>query len=557
MNTENTDRHVKIFDTTLRDGEQSPGFSMDEEDKQELAQKLEEAGVDVIEAGFPIASEGDFRAVKNIAESVGRKSDAVICGLARAMEKDVRRAGEAVKGARRSRIHTFIGATDLRLKKQYVSRDCPDGISRETAVDMVRNAVRIASGLADEVEFSAEDATRTDLEFLKQVYAAAVEEGAFIINVPDTVGADSYVFDERSGMYIQKFGWTIGQLSDFFGESVTISTHCHNDKGLATANTIAGVLNGAGQVHVTINGIGERAGNASMEEVLQNLHDTGRIFRFDRKHIAVLSGTLNRITQTRPQPNKPIVGVNAFAHEAGIHQDGVLKSGDMEEEMIYEVVHPEDYGFNRDDSLVLGKHSGAAAVDYKLRHIGIELDRQSVKKLSDEIKAWADANPRQRGLTTEGLQLMVAHNPEYKILGAYEFSDYNVSQSNGDKRVHVTMNVNGVKVEEESIAGGLIEAGVKAMRKLMNGENYKMGEFRVISEGGGEDAVAVVSVDASLEDQIPGEDKPGEMKQINHTVTAYACHTDLNRASLMCFVNAVNQLESKKRALKAEIKEKE
>ena len=344
---------IAIFDTTLRDGEQSPGCSMNLDEKAQIAAQLERLGVDIIEAGFPVASEGDFQAVKLVAETC---SDATVAGLCRTIEGDVLEAAKALKPARRSRIHTFVATSDIHLEYKLK-------MSRADVLEMTRKAVRIAKHNADEVEFSAEDATRSDVDYLCEVLNVAVDEGADVINIPDTVG---YTLPTE-------FSNLIGRIKDEVvrDRKVTISVHCHNDLGLAVANSLAAVAAGARQVECTINGIGERAGNASLEEIVMvcAVRSDRMPYKFgiDTTQIYATSQLLSLIINCDVQPNKAIVGRNAFAHEAGIHQHGVLSNP-----LCYEIMTPQSVGVPT-NSIILGKHSGKHALASRLDELGVSL----------------------------------------------------------------------------------------------------------------------------------------------------------------------------------------
>jgi 2-isopropylmalate synthase len=506
-------QQIYLFDTTLRDGEQAPGNSMTKEEKLEIAQKIADSGEEVIEGGFPIASQGDFEGVKAIADVIGSiRDDVIICALARALPPDIIRAGEALKNAKRNRIHTFMGTTEDRLEEQY------KGMSHGKALKKIREAVRIAKDNAMEVEFSAEDATRTERKFLFDVYDTAVDEGATILNIPDTVAA----FDTDD------YAQLIAELVKTYGPEIVISTHCHNDFGLATANTWAGIKNGARQVHVTINGIGERAGNASLQEVsnlIAVMGDGKYITRFDRRHNRKLSETLVRITGIKPQPNCAIAGQNAFAHESGIHQDGWLKK-----RSIYEVIHPEDNGYDIIDALVLGKHSGQAAVKEKTRAMGIILTDDQVQLLTKKIKDWCDNNPRKRGVTTDELLIMIAKDPGLQTESAYQFDNYTSHKNGAGCCVMVRMNVNGKQAAAENTMDSVIDAGIGTIRSIIGAEKVHFDHYLVHAQGRDEGAIALVSL------ELWHEDRPEER------VTAFACDPDSNKAAMLCFINGVNQL---------------
>jgi 2-isopropylmalate synthase len=364
---------VTVFDTTLRDGEQSPGCSMNLQEKLRLAHQLDRLGVDVIEAGFPIASDGDFESVKAIASVVRRP---IIAGLARACRPDIERAWEALKDAARPRIHVFLATSDIHLK--YKLR-----ITRDQCVEQAQDSIRFAKSLCDDVEFSPEDATRTDPDFLCRVLEAVIEVGATTLNIPDTVG---YTVPTEFGELITTIRQRVKGI-----ENVTISAHCHNDLGMAVANALAAVAAGARQVECTINGIGERAGNASLEEIVMAMRVRPDRYAYETgvigEQIFAASQMLSEITGVPVQPNKAIIGRNAFAHEAGIHQDGMLKNP-----LTYEIMTPKSVGVP-DSKLVLGKHSGRHALSIRCEQLGYQFDRRGLDdiyrrfvRLADKIK---------------------------------------------------------------------------------------------------------------------------------------------------------------------------
>jgi 2-isopropylmalate synthase len=383
---------ITVFDTTLRDGEQSPGCSMNVEEKLRLARQLDRLGVDVIEAGFPIASDGDFEAVRAIAASVRRP---IIAGLARARQEDIARAWEALKPAAHPRIHIFLATSDIHL--EYKLR-----ITRAECLEQARTAVAFAKSLCGDVEFSPEDATRTDPHFLNEVVQAVVDAGATTINIPDTVG---YTTPNEFGELIANIR---GQVRGI--DKVTISAHCHNDLGLAVANTLAAVAAGARQVECTVNGIGERAGNASLEEIVMALRVRPEQFPYDigidTKRLFPVSQLLTEITNVAVQPNKAIIGRNAFAHEAGIHQDGVLKNP-----LTYEIMTPQSVGVP-DSRLVLGKHSGRHALGLKCAALGLELDR---RQLDDVYRRFVILADRIKQIEDHHLTQLVAETPDREL----------------------------------------------------------------------------------------------------------------------------------------------
>jgi 2-isopropylmalate synthase len=361
---------IRVFDTTLRDGEQSPGCSMNVQEKLRLARQLDRLGVDVIEAGFPIASDGDFAAVQATAAAIRRP---IIAGLARACTPDIERAWEALKGAARPRIHVFLATSDIHL--QYKLK-----ISRQQCLEQARDSVRLAKSLCADVEFSPEDATRTDHEFLYQVLEAVVEAGATTLNIPDTVG---YSMPAEFGELIQSIRKRVRGI-----ENVVISAHCHNDLGLAVANSLAAVAAGARQVECTINGIGERAGNASLEEIVMAMRVRPDRYAYDTEIVSEqlfpASQMLSEVTGVPVQPNKAVTGRNAFAHEAGIHQDGMLKNP-----LTYEIMTPQSVGVP-DSRLVLGKHSGRHALGLRCEQLGFQFDRRELDEIYRRFVVLAD-----------------------------------------------------------------------------------------------------------------------------------------------------------------------
>ncbi|HJQ27013.1 MAG TPA: 2-isopropylmalate synthase [Blastocatellia bacterium] len=365
-----TRSQVKIFDTTLRDGEQSPGCSMNLPEKIRMARQLDRLGVDILEAGFPIASDGDFEAVQAIARQIRRP---VIAGLARATRADIERAWEALREAARPRIHTFLATSDIHLEYKLK-------ISREEALQQARDAVALARSLCDDVEFSAEDATRTDMDYLCAVVEAVIDAGALTVNLPDTVG---YITPGEYANFISTIRRRVPNI-----ERATLSVHCHNDLGLAVANSLAAIEAGVRQVECTINGIGERAGNASLEEIVMALSVRADVMPYRTairtEELYPSSQLLTEVTGVAVQPNKAIVGRNAFAHEAGIHQDGIIKN-----RLTYEIITPQSVGVP-ETTLVLGKHSGRHALGCKCEALGYQFTRQELDRIYRRFTALAD-----------------------------------------------------------------------------------------------------------------------------------------------------------------------
>lgn len=360
---------VEIFDTTLRDGEQVPGCKLDSSSKLQIAERLDQLGVDIIEAGFPVSSPGDFQAVENISKLV---KNARVCGLTRAVEKDIEVAAEALKKAVRPRIHTGIGTSDSHIKFKFNS-------TREKVLERAYHAVKYAKSYVEDVEFYAEDAGRTDNEYLAQVCEKVIEAGATVLNIPDTTG---YCLPEQYG---EKIKYLIDHVKGI--EKATISCHCHNDLGMATANSIAGVINGARQIECTINGVGERAGNTSLEEVVMVLRQHEHLGLDTGINARLLNSTSQMVSENMGmpvQPNKAIVGANAFAHSSGIHQDGVIKKRET-----YEIIDPADVGVDQ-SSIILTARSGRAALAYRAKNIGFELNKKQLDKVYVEFLKVAD-----------------------------------------------------------------------------------------------------------------------------------------------------------------------
>jgi len=461
-----------VFDTTLRDGEQSPGATMTEDEKIEVARQLVKLGVDVIEAGFPAASPGDLAAVARIAREV---KGVVVCGLARANDADIDAAWEALRFAESPRIHTFIATSPIHM--EYKLRKTPDEV-----VELAYAAVARARRYVSDVEFSAEDATRSDPDFLCRIFATAIQAGATTINIPDTVG---YATPEE---FAQLVRFIIEHTPGI--ERVVVSAHCHNDLGLATANTLAAVQAGARQVEVTINGIGERAGNTALEEVVMALHTRrdyygGILPRIVTEQLVPTSKLVQRITGIHVQPNKAIVGANAFAHEAGIHQDGMLKHRST-----YEIMTPQSVGWEA-SRLVLGKHSGRAGFTARLRELGYgDLPRERVEELYQRFIALCD---RKKTVTDADLIAIVEEQlsqvPErYQLLGWRAHSG-----SDGRAEAWVKLKVDGQEREASATGNGQIDALFKAIDRLV-GHQCELEAFHIEAVTPGEDAQGEVSV---------------------------------------------------------------
>ena len=495
-------RDVLIFDTTLRDGEQAPGNTMTPEEKLRLARQLDALGVDIIEAGFPAASEGDFRSVRDIAAEVRRP---VIAALARCHDRDIDLAGEALGGAARGRIHVFLSTSDIHLEHKLK-------IGRAEALERARDAIRRARRFTGDVEFSAEDASRTEFDYLCQVVAMAIAEGATTINLPDTVG---YALP---GEYAAMFRRVMAAVPG--SDRVTWSAHCHDDLGLATANSLAAIAAGVGQVECTINGIGERAGNAAMEEIVMASRtrsaESGFRCRVHSEEIFRTSQLLSYLTGVFPQPNKAIVGRNAFAHEAGIHQHGMLQHG-----LTYEIIRPESVGIPR-STLVLGKHSGRHALERRYRELGYELDEVKLDGIYQAFSALAD---RKREILDEDL-LALLHESFEDAPEEYQLTLLEVTCGNGAAKARVR--VTGPWTGEREGAG--------------TGDGPIAAAFNAISEATGR---AIDVADLSLRSLTPGRDSVGQTflqaRIDGKSFSGHGASTDIVEASARALLHALNK----------------
>jgi 2-isopropylmalate synthase len=501
------DDRVIIFDTTLRDGEQSPGISLNATEKLEIAHQLARLGVDVIEAGFPIASPGDFEAVQAIAREV---EGPIITGLARAHAADIERAADAVRDSQRPRVHTFISTSDIHIQHQLQS-------TRADVLGQARAAVAHARALVDDVEFSPMDATRADVEFTAEVLEAALEEGATTINVPDTVG---YATPTEYAAFLTRLYELVPGLRD-----VTLSVHCHDDLGLAVANSLAGVQAGARQVECAINGLGERAGNASLEEIVMLLHtraaDLHLCTGVNTREIARTSRLVSRLTGYPVQPNKAIVGRNAFAHESGIHQDGVLK-----ERSTYEIMDATTVGLDA-NSLVLGKHSGRHALKSALQELGFEVDGQALNTAFKRFKELAD---KKKQVSAMDLEALVTDELRSEV-AAYTLSWFDVEASSR-RPPHATVEL--VTPEGETVRGDFTGDGpVDAIFRAINAATQRecrLREFRIDSVTGGQDALG----EASVVLELAGQSAAGQ-----------GVSTDIIEAAAQAYVRALSNAERK------------
>ncbi len=503
---------VKIFDTTLRDGEQSPGASMNTEEKIQIAKQLEKLGVDIIEAGFAAASPGDFEAIRKISEVVSKST---VCSLARALEKDIKAAGEAIAPAAKKRIHTFIATSPIHMK--YKLRMEPDEVIKKAVA-----AVEYAKTFVDDVEFSCEDAGRSEMSFLKEIIDAVIAAGAKTINIPDTVG---YRFPHEMGEMIK-------ELKEFIGERAIISVHCHNDLGLAVANSLYSVLNGARQVECTINGLGERAGNAALEEIVMAIKTRKDIFgdidtNINTKEIYPTSRLVAAITGIEPQPNKAIVGKNAFAHESGIHQDGVLKHQET-----YEIMRAEDIGLDR-NAIVLGKHSGRHAFKKKVEELGFNLSDEELNKAFERFKILAD---KKKEITDDDIRVLITNElssaPEVYKLKKLQINDC----SEGVPSAAVTIEFEGKEITDAGIGDGTIDAIFKTIDRI-SGYKGTLNDYQVTAVSKGKDALAKVVVKVVFD-----ENKPA--------VIGHGLSIDTMIASAKAYVSALNSYISMKDMLR-------
>lgn len=519
-------RYVKIFDTTLRDGEQSPGASMTSAEKLEVARGLRRLGVDVIEAGFPAASPDDLEAVRRIALEVGaagvdERRPPVICGLARAVRGDIDKAWEAVRGAQQPRIHTFLATSDIHMEHKL-------RMTRPEALKTVRAMVAYARSLCEDVEFSPEDAGRSDPAFLYQALQAAIEAGATTLNIPDTVG---YTMPDEFG------GLIAGIIAHTPGiRDCVVSVHCHNDLGLATANTLAGVQAGARQVEVTLNGIGERAGNTSLEEVVMALHTRRPVFdletRIDTTQIARMSKLVSNYTGIVVQPNKAIVGANAFAHEAGIHQDGMLKN-----QLTYEIMRPEMVGAAQ-SLLVLGKHSGRHALKVRLSELGYDLDDAELRQAFTRFKELAD---KKKTITDADLEALLAdefYQPrEVFALDGLQVACGTMGMPTATVRLR---GPDGALSVQAAVGAGPVDAAFKAVDAVVQAPNTLL-EFAVHAVTEGLDALGEVTV------RIQGENGQRKLNaqhdlQQPRTFGGHGADTDIIVASVKAYLAALNKL---------------
>lgn len=501
---------VKIFDTTLRDGEQSPGATMNVAEKLRVAEQLEKLNVDIIEAGFPISSEGDFEAVRAISQAIKRSE---VAALARANPKDIDQAWEAVKGAKHPRLHVFISTSDIHLKYQL-------GKTKEEVIRTAGRSVAKAKAHTANVEFSAMDATRTDVEFLIAVCEAAIRAGATTINIPDTVG---YAIPSEFGNLIRTLRERVRGM-----EKTTLSVHCHDDLGLAVANSLAAIQSGARQVECTINGIGERAGNTSLEEVAMAIRTRRDLLPYQtRLHLGqlyVTSRLVSKITGMVVQPNKAVVGANAFAHESGIHQDGILK-----EKLTYEIMTPETVGIPK-SSIVLGKLSGRHAFRERLKDLGYRLSESDLELAFNRFKQLAD---KKREIFDEDIESIVVEEI-LRVPHRFKLVYLNVVAGNLTvPTATVQMEVDGQLLQEAGFGDGPVDATFKTIKKITRTKS-KLLQFAINAITSGTEAQGEVTV---------------RLEEKGNVVIGQGADTDVIVASAKAYINALNKIEFKKQKL--------
>jgi 2-isopropylmalate synthase len=499
--------HVKIFDTTLRDGEQSPGCSMNLEEKLRVAAQLEALGVDVIEAGFAIASDGDFEAVREVAR---QSKTSTIASLARAARADIDRAWDAVKMAKSPRIHTFIATSPLHMEVKL-------RMSPQEVLDAIQFSVGHARNICPDVEWSAEDATRTDFDFLCRAVEAAIAAGAQTINLPDTVG---YATPQTYGEMFRRIIENVPNA-----DKAIFSTHCHNDLGLAVANSLAGVMNGARQVECTINGIGERAGNAACEEIIMALRTRQDVMPYatsaNASEITRASRLVSAITGFAVQPNKAVVGANAFAHESGIHQDGMIKNRET-----YEIMTPESVGLTT-SNLVMGKHSGRAAFKQKLEQLGYDLGDNAFQ---DTFKRFKDLADHKKHVYDEDITALV-DDETLRAHDRLQVTEVEVYAGSNGQRAIVTMMVDGEEVTALAKGNGPVDSIFLAIRKIVPHEAAKLQLYQVHAVTEGTDAQATVTV---------------RIEENGRSVQGQGADADTLVASARAYVNALNKLVVKR-----------
>ena len=498
-------KQIKIFDTTLRDGEQSPGCTMNLKEKVVLAKQLEALNVDIMEAGFAIASDGDFESVKTIAQTI---KNSAVASLARALEKDIDRAWEAVKYANYPRIHTFLATSDIHMKYKLK-------MSREEVLERAYNMVKYASSHCADIEFSAEDASRTDLDFLSQVVETVISAGAKTVNIPDTVG---YTTPDEFSKIITHLKTNVKNI-----DKIDLAVHCHNDLGLGVANSLAAVNAGATQVECTVNGIGERAGNAALEEIVMALNTRSDFYgantRINTKEIMRTSKLLSSITGVSVQPNKAIVGENAFAHESGIHQHGMLA-----ERTTYEIMTPESVGLST-SKMVLGKHSGRHAFEDRLKTLGYDLNREDLDFAFKEFKSLVD---KKKNVYDKDLEAIVTKK-SISVPQIYSLKDFTINSSFESQSTATIALKHEEEVKEATSSGdGSVDAAFNAINKILN--------------------IDFILEDYSLNSVTEGEDSQGEtvvkVCKDGESFTGRGLNTDIIASSIEAYIDAINKMIS-------------
>ena len=491
---------IYFFDTTLRDGEQVPGCQLNTVEKIQVAKALESLGVDVIEAGFPVSSPGDFNSVIEISKSV---TWPVVCALTRAVEKDIDTAAEALRYAKRKRIHTGIGTSDSHIRYKFNS-------TREEIIERAVRAVKYAKKYVEDVEFYAEDAGRTDNEYLARVVEAVIAAGATVVNIPDTTG---YCLPQEYGAKIKYLMENVSNI-----DKAILSTHCHNDLGMATANTMSGLLNGARQCEVTINGIGERAGNTALEEIamiLKSHHEIALESNINTQRITPLSRMVSSLMNMPVQPNKAIVGKNAFAHSSGIHQDGVLKNVQT-----YEIIDPHDVGID-DNSIVLTARSGHAAVKYRLECLGVKVEKEKLDRIYADFLALAD---KKKDVNDD--DLLVLAGAERTGNHRIKLDYLQVTTGMGVKPVaSLCLDIAGEKFEAAAAGNGPVDAAIKCVKKIIN-RNMTIKEFTIQNITRGSDDMGKVHMQVEYD---------------SHVYYGFGANTDIITASVEAFIDCINK----------------
>lgn len=498
---------IIIFDTTLRDGEQAPGASLNSFQKMEVASQLERLGVDIIEAGFPVASPDDFSAVSAIARLIKKSA---VCALARCVYKDIRHAGESLKGAKRPRIHLFLATSKIHLK--YKFRKAEDEI-----LAIAKHSLRQARKFCSDIEFSPEDATRSERPFLFQIIEMAIEGGARTINIPDTVG---YSYPQEVHSLITDIRNNVPNI-----EKAVIAIHCHDDLGMAVANSLSGVLAGARQVHCTINGIGERAGNASLEEIVMAIKTRPDVFsglytQINTKELFRTSRLVSQLTDFVVPPNKAVVGRNAFRHEAGIHQDAVLKK-----RITYEIMDPKDVGVS-ESQLVLGKHSGRHAFRERLKTLGFRLNEEQLNKAFQRFKEVAD---KKKDIFDDDLRAIVEDEIRLVFKPVWQLIDFSVSSGIKVKpQAAIVLAKKGKRFSGVSSGDGPVDAVFKAIDKIVR-KNAKLEDFRLDAVTSGRDALGHASLKLAIKGKI---------------ISGHGSSTDIIEASTRAYLDAINKIET-------------